>query len=587
MLVVWVFSLRSKKEWGKPMTHKKRVLSKEIMGIVLVLVLVGMLEAGAGYTMLERYYKRTEEMEKTISDIYLSEFDQNFSQINIGVRSILYDGKEIQRIAEAYQASAEYFNDVEEMKCVLAQNNSILELKETFVNMAANYGSRFNFFYYDTKYQRMVESGGSSYDVRKPFIEMVEQMIAEDTMIYTAGGRWFLIGDYICTVYKGPNGIGGAWARAADFAVDLLKLSPVECIGIDVYDNMRDYSLLYERQENGTLTYREAQKAEEFYYRMNHADFQCRFVIDTTGYEQVVLLPMIFLGLVIAYISIAGGALLYTKRNILTQVGAFYNNLIGHKDMDRFNENMGIMEFAEAGKVLNKQLEEIRRLKIDIYEEQINRQKVELDYAQLQIRPHFFINCLNIIHSMAQEGLTKEIQEIVVWTSRYLRYILKKGMDPVTVEMELEFTENYLKILECMYDREYQCRITCEEELEQTAIPPLIIQTFVENSIKHNMDMESGFWVDVTVKRQEAEGVAEGYMEIVISDNGTGFDEQTRERYNAGSFPDDDKGYHIGIRNAVARIRMLYGQNAKAEFLENDGGGAKAVIWIPLRGEEK
>lgn len=557
------------------------------MGIVLVLVIVGVLEAGASYTMLERYYKRMEEMEKTISDIFLSEIDYNFSQINFNVRSMLYDGKEIQRITDAYQTPLRYSDNAQELQDVLERDNSVRELKETFANMAANYGSQFNFFYFDTEHQMMVESGGCSYDVREPFIEMIEQMIADKTLTYTYGGKWFLARDYICTVYRGPDGIGGAWTRTMDFVEDLLKMSPAECTGIDVYDSIQDYSLIFERQDNGTMTYREAKKSDEIYYGMDHAEVQCRFVLDTTGYEQAVLLPVIFLGLVIVYISIVSGVLVYTKQKILAQVGVFYNNLIGHKDTDRFNENMSIMEFAEAGKVLNKQLEEIKQLRIDIYEEQISRQKIELDYMQMQIRPHFFINCLNIIHSMAQEGLMKEIQKIVVWTSRYLRYILKKGMDPVTVEMELEFTENYLKILECMYDREYQCNIICEEALSQTAIPPLIIQTFVENSIKHNTDIENGFWVEIMVRRFERKNDPRKYMEIAVSDNGKGFDEQTRERYGIGIFPDDDKGYHIGIRNAVARIRMLYGEDAGVEFLENDGGGAKVVISIPLEGEDK
>lgn len=95
---------------------------------------------------------------------------------------------------------------------------------------------------------------------------------------------------------------------------------------------------------------------------------------------------------------------------------------------------------------------------------------MELDYAQLQIRPHFYINCLNIIHSMAQERLTGEIQAFVVYISRYFRYIFKKGMVPVTVEKELEFAETYLKILECMNDTKYRYEVFCEEGLSAVRI---------------------------------------------------------------------------------------------------------------------
>ena len=96
--------------------------------------------------------------------------------------------------------------------------------------------------------------------------------------------------------------------------------------------------------------------------------------------------------------------------------------------------------------------DEVQKLKIDIYEKQLEKQKIELDYAQLQIRPHFYINCLNIIHSMAQVNLMNEIQEITFQVSVYLRYIFKKSMEPVTLEEELNFTRNYLRVLECMND---------------------------------------------------------------------------------------------------------------------------------------
>ncbi len=45
--------------------------------------------------------------------------------------------------------------------------------------------------------------------------------------------------------------------------------------------------------------------------------------------------------------------------------------------------------------------DEINQLKIDVYEEQIHKQMAELQYLQLQIRPHFLFNSLNVVYSLA------------------------------------------------------------------------------------------------------------------------------------------------------------------------------------------
>ena len=64
-------------------------------------------------------------------------------------------------------------------------------------------------------------------------------------------------------------------------------------------------------------------------------------------------------------------------------------------------------------------------------------------------------------------------------------------MEPVTVEKEINFTKNYLKVLECMNDSMYPCQISVLPSLNSFEIPPLLIQTFVENALKHNMVTDS------------------------------------------------------------------------------------------------
>lgn len=553
-------------------------MAGKIVWIAVILVFAGLLEVAVGYTLLNKYHSQVADMEYKLTDVYMTKTNQNFNMINTSVRSMLFDGQEIKKVSDAYKKAAPYYKDDGALGDVLVQNSSVTELKNTFLSMSQSYGNTFNFFYYDTANERMTEYGGCEYYVRKPFIDKISELIHNKTVEYTKEGKWFLYDDYLCTIYKGPNGIAGAWIRALDFAESMLELSPTQCSSIEIYDSKYDQALIYTRQKNGTLALERSGKTQESYYGMNNARFECRFIMDTRDYDSTFLYPMIFLGLIIIYLIIVSAVLIYTKRNILGQVRYFYDNLLAFKDTARFNEESGLVEFSEAGKVLNQLSEEIHKLKIDIYEEQIAKQRVELDYAQLQIRPHFYINCLNIIYSMAQVNRMKEIQEIALQVSTYLRYIFKKSMEPVSVLKELEFTKNYLKVLECMNDMTYMCHIQMDEALGDFGIPPLLIQTFVENSLKHNMDAGNDCALDICVERgqwADKDGCA-----ITIRDNGRGFDVDALGALNSGTFS-EDASYHIGIRNAVARLNMLYGPASRVHFYNNPEGGAVVAIFVP------
>ena len=597
-------------------TGKKQTLTGMISRIVLILFLVGILEAGAAYTMLEWYHAQVAELEYTISDIYLSEIDQNFNLINISVKSMLYGGEEIRQIQKVHQTLPACAKETEKLAYTLERHRSVRQLKEAFADMVLYYGGRISYFYFDPKNGLLVENGESEYLLRLLFGEMLMQKYEDGEICYTANGKWFLMGDYLCTIYKGPDGIiGGAYIWAGDFAANILQMSPTECSSIDIYDLTSRNSLSYERLENGVLSEGKRVMDTELpkdFYRLNHAQIVCRYAMDTSDYEKAVLLPVLFLWLPGISLAVMTIVVLYTRRRVLGQVNAFYNNLMEYRKTERFDEETGIREFAEAGKVLNKRSEEISRLKISIYEEQINRQKVELDYAQIQIRPHFYINCLNIIHSMAQEKLTHEIQELVVHISRYFRYIFRKGMEPVAVGKELEFTETYLRILECMNDTVCRYEVVCGEDEASALIPPLIIQTFVENSVKHNMEESADCAVFVRVERfsgelpketfrepsQEGEGAllketagcaCGDQLRISVWDNGSGFDSGVLERLRKGDFGAEHTGFHIGISNAIARIRMIYGEEAYVEFSNSKEGGARVDIFVPFisQGEER
>ena len=67
---------------------------------------------------------------------------------------------------------------------------------------------------------------------------------------------------------------------------------------------------------------------------------------------------------------------------------------------------------------------EIHNLKIDSYEESLERKQLELDYMNLQMKPHFYLNALNVISVTAQVGDTEMVNRITKHLAQYMRYIM-------------------------------------------------------------------------------------------------------------------------------------------------------------------
>lgn len=79
----------------------------------------------------------------------------------------------------------------------------------------------------------------------------------------------------------------------------------------------------------------------------------------------------------------------------------------------------------------NRMADQIKKLKIDVYEEQLNKQRAELKHLQLQINPHFFLNSLNIIYSFTFTGQYDLIQKMSLYLMRYFAICLKAVQMPL------------------------------------------------------------------------------------------------------------------------------------------------------------
>lgn len=197
--------------------------------------------------------------------------------------------------------------------------------------------------------------------------------------------------------------------------------------------------------------------------------------------------------------------------------------------------------------------------------EALERRVLEAEMAtlQAQIEPHFLFNTLALIGQLIE---TNPEQASIVHTHliKYLRTALPQIREQGGGKLgqQLELSRAYLNIMQARMQERLTYKIECPRELEQVHFPSMMIQTLVENSIKHGLEPKTdGGHIDIIARQGEQEILVE------VSDNGIGFDMHA------------DDG--IGLSNIRERLKVLYGMKASLVIEAPTTGGAKLVLHIP------
>ena len=286
---------------------------------------------------------------------------------------------------------------------------------------------------------------------------------------------------------------------------------------------------------------------------------------------------------------ILGSALLvraYYNR-LLLPMKQFVGSLKNTEEEQWINENgdNNILELEMASKEFKGLLRKIKALKIDIYEKELEKQKTELETMQMQIRPHFYLNCLNLIHGMADMGQRQEIIGLTKMLSDYMRYVMRDAHAMTTLEDEVGFVRNYVQIQQIRYGKEaFSFEVIMDQGMEEYKVPAMLIHNFVENAVVHTVSLDSYVEITLYVVLERYEDGK--YLYLCISDTGCGFPEKILEAARSEKPVYYDGRKHIGISNSVKRLRLLYGERAKISFSNMDEGyGAVVEVRIPAQKE--
>ncbi|QNF28790.1 sensor histidine kinase [Metabacillus elymi] len=298
-----------------------------------------------------------------------------------------------------------------------------------------------------------------------------------------------------------------------------------------------------------------------------------------SAYERVVIAQfvLIFATIVISFILFL--IVLYMKNKVISPIQRFSKNL---SDLNQNNEaidfkSSSIIELEQANTQFRGLISEIKKLKVNIYEQEIEKKQIQMDFMKLQIKPHFYLNCLTTIYSMAQMELYKEIKEMALSTSKYFRYLFQTNQNFVKLEKELNHINDYLAIQKLVHGDAFLFDIFIENDIEKMKIPPLVLQTFIENTIKYSVSLDEQ--VKISLRLQYIDN--KKFIKITLKDNGPGFPADILNKLKNNIPLTDQHGEKIGINNVVQRLRLMYSGEFTIEFSNNLDDGAEIVLILP------
>lgn len=240
-----------------------------------------------------------------------------------------------------------------------------------------------------------------------------------------------------------------------------------------------------------------------------------------------------------------------------------------------------IREFIEIQTALERLVQQKVLQENETMRQRSQKEHALLQYYQLQTRSHFFLNCLKSIHGLTMQGEREKTLNVIGLFSNHLRYVFHDSLSFVTVSAELNEVHDYFGIIEMERSDHILLEQNVDPSLLEFPVPPLILQTFLENFNKHNVQSGKILRFRIQIDRVRMEG--QDYVRIRMQDNGVGYSEEALQSLQRadGLF----EQYHVGVQNLCRRMDILYQGRYQKMFLNHPSGGALTTFYLPVDAE--
>jgi len=209
--------------------------------------------------------------------------------------------------------------------------------------------------------------------------------------------------------------------------------------------------------------------------------------------------------------------------------------------------------------------------------ESLKRQVVEARMAamQAQVEPHFLFNTLASIDHLIETDparasvMQKNLIALLRASMPTMREAAGSGQSVRDLGREIAVIRPYLEILKVRMEERLTTDIAVPEGLMSAEFPPMMIQTLVENAIKHGLEPKAeGGHLRVAAE------IVHGKLQMTVADTGLGFGKAATA------------GTGVGLANIRERLQMLYGAKASLTVAENQPSGTVVTVTVPYKSIE-
>ena len=201
------------------------------------------------------------------------------------------------------------------------------------------------------------------------------------------------------------------------------------------------------------------------------------------------------------------------------------------------------------------------RFELEKLQLEVSAKDAELRALQAQINPHFFFNSLNSIRALIYQD-RDAAATAVNQLAGMMRHTLQSGQSGTArLADELAAVDAYLGMEKLRFDERLDLTVQVEPGLEDVAIPPMILQTLVENAVKHGVETRMDKCRIILSARRESGRVL---LEVA----------------NEGTLADSSSSTRLGLANAGKRLALLFGPHASC-ILRQEAGWVIATVALP------
>ncbi|RTL47774.1 MAG: sensor histidine kinase [Sphingobacteriales bacterium] len=209
-------------------------------------------------------------------------------------------------------------------------------------------------------------------------------------------------------------------------------------------------------------------------------------------------------------------------------------------------------------------IQKSRRDELDKIRLQSLVKELELKTIKSHINPHFIFNALNSIRALVDEN-PQRARTAITELSNILRSSMQsEKLELAPFERELNIVKDYLALEHIRFEERLQVEYDIDEDTLEQPIPPMMLQTLVENAIKHGISQQRDGGIIKIISNFK-----ENHHELIVQNSGT-----LNSQNNTEGF---------GITSTLTRLNLLYGKEAKFELNTISDEMVEAKVILPVQ----